>query len=155
MLTLKNYESWFGEQRRPSMSDPSQPDPSIKAGLSDRSVVPEPSEADVVQALVDVEKATKEAHVQLPPVSGAAQSLFSRYVFPALYIAMVLSVCVAIGWTVQRIAKRLSSSSPPSQLRSDAGVKPAYQVDPNVQAKSEAMLNPLASGASAASDPVT
>src|SRR5260370_16851720 len=128
MLTLKNCNSWFGEQRRPSMSDPSQPDPSIKATLSDRSVVPEPSEADVVQALVDVEKATKEAHGQLPPVSRAAQSRFSRYAFPVLYIATVLSVCVAIGWTGQRIVKRLSSSSPASQLGSDPPLKPPSPV---------------------------
>jgi hypothetical protein len=154
MLTLEKYESWFGEQRRPSMSDPSQPDSSIKATLSDRSVVPEPSEADVLQALVDVEKATKEAHGQLPPVSRAAQSLFSRYAFPVLYIATVLSVCVAIGWTVQRIVKRLSSSSPARQLGSDAGVTPAHHVDSTVQAKSEAMLSRLASGDSAAADQV-
>src|SRR5260370_17701434 len=141
MLTLKNYESWFGEQRRPSMSDPSQPDPSIKAQLSDRSVVPEPSEADVVQALVEVEKATKEAHGQLPPVSRSAQSRFSRYAFPVLYIAMVLSVCVALGWTVQRIVKRLSSSSPPRQLGSDAGVKPADQIHPPLQAKPNPMFS--------------
>jgi hypothetical protein len=135
------------------MPDPSQPDSSINARVSDRSVAPEPSEADVLQALAEVEKATK-ADGQLPPISPAAQSPFSRYAFPVLYIVTVLSVSVAIGWTVQRIVKSLSSPSTTHQLKSRVGVKSAHQIDSTVQAKSEALLSRLASGDSTAADQI-
>ena len=143
------------------MSDPSQanpdlpqPNPSTNAKVSEPSAAPEPSEADVVRALVEVEKATKETYSQLPPAAVAAQSRFSRYGFPVLYVAGVVLVCVAIGWAVQRIVKTLSSSSPTQELTSDAGAGPAWQIDPSMQASAEAILSRLATGDSAAADQV-
>lgn len=136
------------------MSDPSQADPSINAKIADHTVAPEPSEADVVQALVEVEKATKETHSQLPPVAEAAQSRFSQYAFSVLYITMVLLVCVGIGWGVQRIVKGLASPSATREIESDADVGPTNQVDSAIQAQAETLLSHLASGDSAAAGQV-
>ena len=141
------------------MPDPSQPNPPLSAAKSEPAP-PEPSEADVVHALVEIDEATKRAHAEIPLAPAAPQSWWSRYSFPILYIFGVVFVCFVLGWAAQRAFKEFSSL-PSTSNRSTSGAETSAQsepqqqdVDPSIQSQAETLLSRAASGDSAAADQI-
>ena len=135
------------------MPDSLQPKPPVDATKSEPAA-PEPSEADVVNALVEIDQATKRAHADIPIAPAAPQSWLSRYSFPIIFGVLVL--CVVLGWAAQRALKEFSSL-PKSESAVDATTRtePAQQdVDSALQSQAETLLSRVASGDSAAADQI-
>jgi HEAT repeats len=137
------------------MPDPLQPKPPLNPTRSE-SAAPEPSEADVVQALVEIDDATKRAHAEIPIAPATPQSWWSRYSFPILYIFAVALVCLLLGWAAQRTFKELSSFSSISSPKNStsARTEPQQDLDSALQSQAETLLSRVASGESAAADQI-
>ncbi|MFZ0963884.1 MAG: HEAT repeat domain-containing protein [Terriglobia bacterium] len=126
---------------------------------SDRSLSsPKPSEVEVVQALVEIEKASKDAPAQSgePPSNLAPQeSWASSKALVVIYIAVMAAIIVFLAWGAQRVVKRLlSSSSPAGWSNGNAGVATGRTTDAARQAEAEGLLERVAAGDLAAANQV-
>ena len=140
------------------MPDPLQPGDAANESLkSDHGVEPrQPSEEEVVQALVEIEESTKKAPTQneeLPASRPTPRSWFSRNEEVVLYLSLVFSVCVLLGWSVDRAVKKLLPAVT-AQRAVNSQVAMARRIKPARQAEAEGLLERLAAGDPAAADQV-
>lgn len=140
------------------MPDPSQPNNPAEDTLKSLREVeaPQPSEAEVVQALVEIEQATKIPQAQTEAVrqgTSPRESWFSRYALVPLYFSLALAVLFVVGWGAQRVVKFLTSvANPPNNAQGTATA--ARHFDPAQQSAAEKLLEHLATGDSAAADQI-
>jgi HEAT repeats len=139
------------------MPDPLQPQDSASESLKiDRAVEPpQPSEAEVVNALLEIEESTKKTQSDALPVHAPTQrSWFSRNTEVILYFSLAIAVCVLVAWGLDRAAKKLFSTvvTTRSAVQSKAAI--GQRVDPVRQAAAERVLQRLAAGDRAAVDQV-
>lgn len=123
---------------------------------SDRAAeIPTPSETEVVQAIVEIENATKEASAQSVELSSPAvaqQQWLSNKVLALIFLALALAVVLA-AWGIQSLVKRiLLSAQSGGNSNGTATVQPA--VDPVKQAQAEGLLARVAAEDPAAADQV-
>ncbi len=130
-----------------SIPDPFQPRDSANESLkSDRGVeLPQPSEVEVVRALLEIEESTKkEQSVELPVNPPTQRSWFSRNAEVIIYLSVGFAVCVVLAWGVDRAVKKLLPVvTRPSTVNSRGEM--AQRVEP---------LERVAAGDSAAADQV-
>ena len=161
---------------RASLPDPSQPirdlpnNPATATNRADLSAAasgnsgpeaPQPSEADVAHALVDVEQATKES---APPDGPIAPDRFavphsgpSRSLGVILYLSVGFALIMLLGWTVKNGARRIRSSvSSITDWGNGGGLQSeaAARGSSSQQAEAETLLERLASGDSIAADQI-
>ena len=138
------------------MPDPLEPqDSSSEKVKSDNEIeTPQPSEVEVVQALLEIEESTKKAQSEALPVPALpARSWFSRNTEIIIYFSLVLAVCALGGWGLSRFAKRLVSElNSPRGGQAGATVRP--RVDPAMQAEAEGLLQRLAAGDTASAEQI-
>jgi hypothetical protein len=123
--------------------------------------VPQPSEVDVVHALVEVEQATKksaapEGLTALDP-TAPPQSRPSRNLGVILYLSVGFALIMLLGWTVQNGARRIHSSvSSITDWGNGAGLQSGATggTSSSQQAEAENLLGRLASGDSIAADQI-
>ena len=117
---------------------------------------PKPSEAEVVQALAEIEQASKKSTEQNgapPPNSSEPQSWLSQNAPGVAYLAFMLLLIVALVWGVKRVVKKLHLFAPaPAGRRVSAAVQPT--VDASLQREAERLLERVAAGDPAAVDQV-
>jgi HEAT repeat protein len=138
------------------MPDPLEPQDSANEKVkSDNEIeTPQPSEVEVVQALLEIEESTKKAQSDtLPAPAPPSQSWFSRNTEIIIYVSLVLAVCALGGWGLSRFAKKLVSTLN-SPGGAQAGTTVPQQVDPAMQAEAEGLLQRLAVGDTASADQV-
>jgi len=139
-----------------SIPDPFQPRDSANESLkSDRGVeLPQPSEVEVVRALLEIEESTKkEQSVELPVNPPTQRSWFSRNAEVIIYLSVGFAVCVVLAWGVDRAVKKLLPVvTRPSTVNSRGAM--AQRVEPARQAEAERLLERVAAGDSAAADQV-
>jgi hypothetical protein len=123
---------------------------------------PQPSEADVVHVLVEVEQATKKSAPRDGPIapnrSALPQAGPSRTLGVILYLSVGFALVMLLGWTVQNGARRIHSSvnsitdwGNGGGLQSGAA---ATGSSSSQQADAESLLERLASGDSIAADQI-
>ena len=123
---------------------------------------PQPSEADVVHALVEVEQATKKSAPpdgpMAPDRSAHPQSGPSRALGVILYLSVGFTLIILLGWTVQNGAQRIHSSvSSITDWGNGDGLQNGAAARGNSssqQAEAESLLARLASGDSIAADQI-
>src|SRR6202140_2886473 len=150
------------------MPDPIQPSDSADAKIASENIAePRPSEADVVKALVEVEKATTNGgatkSAPSPPAPGDvrrepwAVGRGPVAIFIALGIGMALGVSLLLVRGIERGSKGLSGLADSGRISSGHGnsrgnardqTRPA--IDTAVQKRAEELLSRGAAGASAA-----
>jgi hypothetical protein len=113
---------------------------------------PKPSEAEVVQTLVEIEKASKKPAEQnngVPPNSSEPQSWLSQNAPGVAYVALVLVSIVGLVWGAVRVVKKLHLfAAAPTGVRVTAPGRPA--VDASLQREAEGLLERVAAGDPAA-----
>ena len=138
------------------MPDPTRPEDSADKSLKfDHGIEPpQPSEVEVVQALLAIEELTKKAQSEKPsPDIHSQRSWFSRSAEILIYFSLVLAVCVFGVWGLERIAKKLFSAvSNPGTAQSASAI--TQHIDPTQQAEAEKLLRGLAGGDGAAAEQV-
>lgn len=170
-----------GQELQPTMPDPFPPNDSgglINSGDSNKASLdsastaePRPSEADVVNALVAVEKATKDETSQIPPVARDVAQRESWAVGKGpVFIFIVIGFAVLLGFSlllvrgVQRGSKALSNiastrvidgrshgrGNSPGNARQRTG----HAIDAALQKRAEELLARVAMGDGAAVDRV-
>jgi HEAT repeat protein len=115
---------------------------------------PQPSEADVAQALVEIEKATKNASTQSDGLElsfGTGASWLSRNAPIITYVSLVVAVTVTLAWGVQLAVRALLA---PAATRSKGSSGDARAIDPLRQAEIEGLLARVAAGDPAAADQI-
>ena len=157
------------------MPDPIQPSDSADAKVASENIAePRPSEADVVKALVEVEKATTveqaakdgARHAVVPSLASSTPESWVVGKGPvailiALGIGMVLGVSLLVVKGIVRGSRELSGlansgriSSGQGNSRSNARVQTRPVVDAAVQKRVEEVLARVAAGDSGAADRV-
>lgn len=109
---------------------------------------PQPSEVDVVQALVEIEQATQKPQPQttVPVCEATAKgSWFTGRGAAVLYLSIVFAVILALGWGVQRGANILSSAMRAANS-SRASVTVRRPANPVLQTNAERLLERLGRG---------
>jgi len=124
---------------------------------SDRSVgSPKPSEVEVVQALVEIENASKDAPAQsgeLPSNPATPPSPVSSKAPVVIFFALAFAVIVFLAWGAQRVVKGLLSSTA-GRNAGNAVVATSPTTDAARQAEAEGLLARVAAGDLAAADQV-
>jgi HEAT repeat protein len=129
-------------------------DKSVKSDRSSGS--PQPSEADVVQALVEIENATKDAPAQsgeLPSNLAAQPACVSSKAPVAIYVALGLTVIVLLAWGAQRVVKGVLASTV-GRSGENAGAATNLAIVAAKQAEAEELLARVAAGDLAAANQV-
>jgi hypothetical protein len=139
------------------MLDPGQPQDSANEKVkSDRELEPpQPSEVDVVQALLEIEESTKKKAQSdaLPVPIPERRSRLSRNTEVILYLALVVTVCGLVSWGVIRVTKKvLSGVGSLGSAKGEATVR--QQVDPAIQGEAEELLQRLAAGDTTSADQI-
>jgi HEAT repeats len=117
---------------------------------------PQPSEVDVVHALVEVEQATQKA-VSDPSTPGMnlPQPGPSRAVGIILYLSVGFVLILLLSWTVQSGAQRIRSWAASSMAnRGNGGGRQSRRGSSARQAEAENLLERLASGESKAANEI-
>jgi HEAT repeat protein len=117
---------------------------------------PQPSEVEVVQALGEIEQATKNTVAQSggPPLIPPPQQSWPSRNAPLLaFLALTLSMIVLLAWGVPQAIKRLLASAS-GQIDGSGAVATAPAIDPGRQAKAEELLGRVAAGDLAATNEV-
>ena len=115
---------------------------------------PKPTEAEVGQALVEIEKASSAAASQsgpMPPLASPSQSWFSRH----LPILCFLALVIAFIATMYSLARRATEQIRVSQAEGIDKIaeRPARSSsDPALQAEAEQMLSEVVAGNPGAAD---
>jgi HEAT repeats len=145
------------ERKKAAMLDPTRPGDSANEGLKSGAGVepPQPSEVEVVQALLAVEESSKKTQSEeLPPDVQPRRSWFSRNTEIFIYFCVVLAVCVFGVWGLGRIAKKfLSALAARGSARTTVTISRQH-IDPTRQAEAESLLRGLAAGDGAAAEQV-
>jgi hypothetical protein len=138
------------------MSDPLPPSDSANKNLKFDTGIepPQPSEVEVVQALLEIEQSSKKTQSDALPVPAPTQpSWFSRTTEVIIYFSLVFAVCVVVVWGLARATKNLLSAvAVRSAVQNRVAI--SRQVDPARQAEAEGLLQRLALGDGAAADQV-
>lgn len=129
-------------------------DPTLK---TDRDVqAPKPSEAEVGQALAEIEHASKTisgGSGTVPPDIAAPQSWLSRKAPILIFLALLTILVVSVAWLAQHAGKQFSSfvtrQATASPVRSHRS-----SIDPVLQSEAEGLLERLAAGDAAAADQI-
>jgi hypothetical protein len=117
---------------------------------------PQPSEVEVVQALGEIEQATKNTIAQTggpPLIPRPRQSWLSRNAPLLAFLALTLSMIALLAWGVPHAIKRLLASASGHSDGSGA-VATAPAIDPGRQTKAEELLGRVAAGDLAATNEV-
>jgi hypothetical protein len=117
---------------------------------------PQPSEVEVVQALGEIEQATKNAPVQsggLPPTPTTQLTWVSGNAQTAIYLALVFASIALLAWGAPLVVKGLISSVA-RQSDGNGAVAIAPTIDAMRQAQAEELLGRVAAGDLAAADQV-
>jgi HEAT repeat protein len=117
---------------------------------------PKPSEAEVVQTLVDVEHASQATPKQgsaLPPDDAPPQSWVSRNAPLLVFVTLAVLLVASVYWMAPRIGKQLRTSHPIQIIRS-IGAPIRSSPDAALQAAAEGLLQRVAAGDSAAADEI-
>ena len=139
-------------------ADPLQPEAPEPGGLTDQAApVPQPSDADLVRALVEIEHATTKTPLLLPPPEvnplPTKASWFDRNAVVIFFLAAVVVVSLLLAWGVQLAGRKIASSlATRGQRTSSAAIAPT--IDPASQAEAEQVLTRVAAGDSAAVEQV-
>ena len=131
-------------------SDWLQPDASEPGGLTDQVTQPQPNDADVVSALVGIEKASAPHAITVPP---ATASWFASNGVVIIFLAGVMVVSVLLAWGV-KVAGRKIFASLATQSQHRISRRAASRVDATTQAEAEGILMRVAAGDSGASEQV-
>jgi hypothetical protein len=137
-------------------SDPLQPEASDPGGLTDQvAPAPQPTSADLVRALVEIEHATTKAPLAPPEVTPplTKASWFDRNAVVIFFLVGVVVASFLLAWGVQLAGKRIASLlATRSQRSSSAEI--ARPIDPATQAEAEQMLARVVAGDSGAVEKV-
>ena len=117
---------------------------------------PQPSEVDVVQALGEIEQATKNAPAQsggLPRIPATQLTWVSGNAQTAIYLAIVFASIALLAWGAPLVIKSLLSSAA-RRSDGDGAVAIAPTIDAARQAEAEELLGRVAAGDLAAADQV-
>jgi len=117
---------------------------------------PKPSEVEVVQALVEIENATKDTSAQsgqFPSDLATRQSPVSSKAPVVICLALVIAVTVFLAWGAQRVIKGLLSSTA-GRSDGNAGAATDRTVDAARQAEAEGLLERVAAGDLAAANQI-
>jgi HEAT repeats len=117
--------------------------------------IPTPSETDVVQAIVEIEKATQQASAQsdvLASPPADQPSWLSNKVLAVIFLGMALATVLAI-WGIQGVVKKFILS-PQSGSNGSGAATVQPPADPVKQAEAEGLLARVARGDTAAADQV-
>jgi HEAT repeat protein len=120
---------------------------------------PQPSDAQVVHALVEVEKATKR---DAPDASAALQSIPSpgppRALGAIIYLSVGFALILLLGWTAQTGARRIRSWAATAIANGSGNTRGQNRVSGGLnnfqQSAAERLLGRMATGDSAAVDQV-
>jgi HEAT repeats len=145
----------------PATATPRADASATASGLSGREA-PQPPEADVARAPVEVEQATKKSAPPDGPVvpdrSAPPQSGPSRTLGVILYLSVGFALVMLLGWTAQNGARRIHSSVSSITDWGDGGGlqsgATARGSNSSQQAEAESLLERLASGDSTAADQI-
>lgn len=130
-------------------------DPNLK---TDRGVeAPKPSEAEVVQALAEIEDASKSlptGSAAVPPDIAAPQSWLSRKAPILVFLTLAVILFVLLSWLAQRMDKQFPSfvTSVTRQANALATGPRHASTDPALQSEAERLLERVAAGDPAATD---
>jgi HEAT repeat protein len=117
---------------------------------------PKPSEADVVQALVEIEQATKGAPAKsgtTPPDSGMETSWHFGNAQVALYLVCVFVLIASLAWGAQFALKKLLAHSA-ERSGGNGGVAIHHTTDAAKQAQAEGLLERASAGDLAAANQI-
>ena len=116
---------------------------------------PKPSEAEVGQALVEIEQASKAAPIQnggaAPPSASLQQSWFSRNLPVLSFVLVALTMVATISWLAHRVAKQLQISNA-LQVNRTSRASGRSSTDPALQAQAEELLAGVVAGSPGAAD---
>jgi hypothetical protein len=138
------------------MPDPLQPGDAANESLNLEHALepPQPSEVEVVHALLEIEESTKKTPSDQLPVNASTQrSWFSRNTEVILYLSLAFAVCVLVAWGLDRAAKKLFSAVT-TRSTATSRVAIGQRVEPMRQAEAERQLQRVAAGDRAAVDQV-
>jgi hypothetical protein len=109
---------------------------------------PQPTEVEVVQALGEIEQATKKTQAEsagVPATPPPQQSWFSRNAPIMVFVALGLTLLGLIAWGVPHAIKALVSYVP-GQSDGNYAEPAAHAIDTESQAKAEELLGRVAAG---------
>jgi hypothetical protein len=135
-------------------TDPLRPEAS--GNLSNETAAPpQPTDSDVVKALVEIEQATATTPAPPPgiPVPTEPPSWITRHAVAAFLVALV-GVSVLLAWGLQ-VAGRKIAASFTTRAHASRGTALARTTDPAMQAEAERSLARLANGDSSAMEDVS
>jgi len=118
------------------MLDPSQQEPSENQNTGSSQ------SSELVQAPGAIKQVTP----------GKQPSWFSKHAFGIVYVCLVLTACVSLGWIGQRVAKSVLSFATARNRQTKSIGNASHPIDEAIQAQAEQTLKRLASGDPAAAD---
>jgi len=135
-------------------SDSLQPDDSKPSGLTDQSA-PQPTEADVIKALVGIEQVSAQSPTAPPSITPAltSASWYESNGVVIVFLAGVMVVSVLLAWGV-KIAGRKIVAMLATQSHQRISRRVTSRVDPTTQAEAEEILTRVAAGDSGAAEQV-
>jgi hypothetical protein len=117
---------------------------------------PSPSEAEVVQALVEIDQASRGTPAPgdvLPPIPAPRPSWLARNAPLVVFFTVMFAAIALLAWGAQHVVKViLSSTAGPNAGGGSVATKPT--TDAGLQAEAEGLLARLAAGDAAAADQV-
>jgi hypothetical protein len=133
----------------------------VSPGSPQAGTPAEPSESDVVRALVEIEHATADAPAPAPAVTlplAPEQPWFARTAPVIAVLTGVVLLALLLAWGLQTIGRKLASAGPllrtSGTTNSRKSLRVSSSVDRAKQAEVETLLERVASGDTSAIDQV-